>query len=323
MLYNIDSDWLTHGKLPAISLKSATEARYTELSLLTHLMSELSSLSSVLQSLQVKLGVARGRSNTTKVFMWSVEWPNSQGQGPVTEGDRDEDEGLEFLTEEGLDLVEEDPTTAPEVNLKKAEIVDEFFDETCETQTIDVCDEVDSSNFTAPVLNNKSSQKQRSSESDRQPVDRSCQNVLSTNKDLESSENQNFNNELSDYFSTVEGFQDFPTSLLPSVSEMQRLLPGVIEDISGTYQSSHHPLPRPAPNIIPEPKRLDKEECRQNLVLHIEKVQEAIESRLASLESRLSELELNCEPLGADQLARLLQDVRSAKTLNLRLPEIK
>merc|ERR1712152_123180 len=84
------------------------------------------------------------------------------------------------------------------------------------------------------------------------------------NPALNAETQNNFGNQLADYFSS-EGFD--LQNLLPSVSEMQRMLPDVIKDISGSLSSppstfpSQNILPAPQPNIIPEPKRLDREEC--------------------------------------------------------------
>merc|ERR1712110_570873 len=103
----------------------------------------------------------------------------------------------------------------------------------------------------------------------------------------------NFGSELAEYFSS-EGF-DFPSNLLPSVSEMQRLLPDVIKDISGSLSVSANqnftPTILPQPTIIPEPKRLDRDECRLNLILHIENLQKHIQVRLESLDTELGVLE--------------------------------
>merc|ERR1711902_463982 len=92
------------------------------------------------------------------------------------------------------------------------------------------------------------------------------------NPALNAEPRNNFGNQLADYFSS-EGFD--LQNLLPSVSEMQRLLPDVIKDISGSLSSVSSPPATfpPAPNIIPEPKRLDREECRLNLLDQIENVE--------------------------------------------------
>merc|ERR1712192_43198 len=81
---------------------------------------------------------------------------------------------------------------------------------------------------------------------------------------------------------------------LPSVSELQLLLPGVIQDIS--RGSGNHAFPQQAvrgtnPTLIPEPKRLDREECRVNLLNHVEELQVLVEARLEEIESRLDSVD--------------------------------
>merc|ERR1712083_968368 len=43
--------------------------------------------------------------------------------------------------------------------------------------------------------------------------------------------------------------------------------------------------------FIPEPKRLDRDECRLNLLHHIESVQGEIENRYSAIESAISKIE--------------------------------
>merc|ERR1711953_592933 len=136
----------------------------------------------------------------------------------------------------------------------------------------------------------------------------------------------NFGSELAEYFSS-EGF-DFPPNLLPSVSEMQRLLPDVIKDISGSLAASPafpptmSPAILPPPNIIPEPKRLDRDECRLNLILHIESLQKHIQTRLETLDTQLELLERKKEmEISSVVVASTMQDIRSAKIVNNSLPD--
>ena len=127
--------------------------------------------------------------------------------------------------------------------------------------------------------------------------------------------------------SESSGF-DFPPNLLPSVSEMQRLLPDVIKDISGSLAASPafpptiSPAILPPPTIIPEPKRLDRDECRLNLILHIESLQKHIQTRLETLDTELEILEKRKErEVSGVVLASTMQDLRSAKIVNNSLPE--
>jgi len=119
----------------------------------------------------------------------------------------------------------------------------------------------------------------------------------------------------------------FDTSFVPSVSELERLLPSVIEEIqsvknaaAGTTStsSSHNSTSvsgsgmmggtsvsatvaasssssrvalASTSGFIPEPKRLDRDECRLNLLQHIESVQEEVENRYSAIESAISKIE--------------------------------
>merc|ERR550517_731495 len=77
---------------------------------------------------------------------------------------------------------------------------------------------------------------------------------------------------------------------LPSVSELQLLLPGVIQDISqgsGNHAFSQQAVRGTNPTLIPEPKRLDREECRLNLLNHVEELQVLVDARLEEIENRL------------------------------------
>merc|ERR1712181_133882 len=123
---------------------------------------------------------------------------------------------------------------------------------------------------------------------------------------------------------------------LPSVSELQLLLPGVIQDISqgsGNHAFSQQAVRGTNPTLILEPKRLDREECRVNLLNHVEELQVLVESRLEEIESRLDSVDpssnSSCSttpsssshqlPLypthSASSLGRILLDLRTAKKL--------
>ena len=97
----------------------------------------------------------------------------------------------------------------------------------------------------------------------------------------------------------------FDTSFIPSVSEVERLLPGVIQEIeSGKDSAASSPPTSVAPltngkgpstssSIIPMPKRLDRDECRLNLLQHIDSVQNEIHKRFKAIESVVCKLESN------------------------------
>lgn len=132
----------------------------------------------------------------------------------------------------------------------------------------------------------------------------------------------------------------------PSLNEVKELLPSVLKDISSMEdlaQQSGLPPPSaailatrsPAPSagvtIIPEPKLINREESRINLIGHIEHLQSLVGERLDLVEQRLDSLEspeqlqlpqelLDCSNI-VQSVARLLTDVKSMKKVNHMLPE--
>merc|ERR1719412_3322360 len=113
--------------------------------------------------------------------------------------------------------------------------------------------------------------------------------------------------------------------MIPSVSEVQQLLPSIIQAIQQEdgdavptaavvtgQPTTPQPLeqqmqmpatsafapPSPSPTvaqtplpIIPEQKRIDKDECRLNLLEHIEKMQNEVDSLLGKVEVNLRAIE--------------------------------
>ena len=80
------------------------------------------------------------------------------------------------------------------------------------------------------------------------------------------------------------------------------------------------------PTLIPEPKRLDREECRTNLLHHVEELQQLVDARLQQIEERLEALESSTDTASStskssSSISPLLQDIRSAKKLNSSLPD--
>jgi hypothetical protein len=130
------------------------------------------------------------------------------------------------------------------------------------------------------------------------------------------------------------------------LNEVKELLPSVLKDISSMEdlaQQSGLPPPSaailatrsPAPSagvtIIPEPKLINREESRINLIGHIEHLQSLVGERLDLVEQRLDRLEspeqlqlpqelLDCSNI-VQSVARLLTDVKSMKKVNHMLPE--
>jgi len=313
-IYSLDMDWIREGKLVGLSKSmDQQEAMEKEVKTLSDLMADLVNLSSVLHSLQVKLAVAAQRNNP-KVFMWSNIWEEEEKDS--SENDVDIING-DFLTK----CDKNEPSIPKNGLINRVEekgvngdIVDEFFDGKVEkSENCDVVTTVEEKSQEIPVSSSRednSGQKQEISIPDS-----------STSKKAEQPEPQNFGSDLAEYFSGA-GF-DFPPNLLPSVSEMQRLLPGVIKDISELSSQNYNPNFLPSqPNIIPEPKRLDRDECRQNLVLHIEKMQELVQKRMEDIEEQVVMLEKKFgDQKNTPPLTTTLQDLRSAKKLNSTLPD--
>lgn len=123
----------------------------------------------------------------------------------------------------------------------------------------------------------------------------------------------------------LENGLDIDPNLIPSVSEVQRLLPSIIQATLEAQQldggdgvdegevhhdhhsgsnvaavsafdclntvSSPHPTPLPNPIYFPQQKRIDKDESRINLLDHIEKMQTDLSEVLDKVEERLILLE--------------------------------
>ena len=118
-------------------------------------------------------------------------------------------------------------------------------------------------------------------------------------------------------------------TLLPSVSEMARMLPDVIKDISGGLSSGPSsfsaPPVLPPPNIIPEPKRLDRDECRQNLLEHIEALQKHVEDRLEAVEDKIENIEKRRKDSPGVWsgliMSQKIKNVQATKIVNRTLPD--
>lgn len=314
--YSLDMDWIREGRLASLGVKNMEQQDVVkeELKTLCDLMADLVNLSSVLHSLQVKLAVA-GQKNNPKVFMWSNVWDEGGREGEADDFLKKCDKSESSVPKNGL-------INCTDQKAVNGGVIDEFFDEKVENSAINF----DVQPVEENILDNSSP------EVSGQKHEGNLPGYSQSTKKSEPAESQTFGSDLADYFSS--GGFDFPSSLLPSVSEMQRLLPGVIKDISelSSQNFSTSFLP-PAPNIIPEPKRLDREECRQNLVVHIEKMQQLLLTRIEHIEVQVDLLEEKCggksEKVSitstvfsvTPSLATTLQDLRSAKMLNTSLPD--
>ena len=359
-LYTLDMDWIREGKLSRMDQEheenqESVKTMESELKNLSDLMTDLVNLSSVLHSLQVKLSVARQKNNP-KVFMWSNVWEETS-IGVVEEevNNITEETDNTFETVDG-DGIQEDVKN--DLKLVKEELENHISDnkendKVVSNGDVDHVDEDDLKLEPSVVKNEENIDKPVNSslelketdklgEDKHQENDESSENDETKSKVVEQQElKQNpapvlnndapssFNSQLVDYFSS-EGF-DIPANLLPSVSEIQRMLPDVIKDISGglsgtpTAFSQSILTPTPPPNIIPEPKRLDRDECRQNLLDHIETLQKHVEDRLEMVEDQIENVERRRKsPPGVwsgMMISSKMQDVRSAKIVNNTLPD--
>jgi hypothetical protein len=116
----------------------------------------------------------------------------------------------------------------------------------------------------------------------------------------------------------------FDPSLIPTISEVAQLLPSVIEAM-GSGSDPPLPILPPQPASVPqvliqEPKRLDRDECRLNLLDHIASVQAELELRLDSIEASLSNIVDDADRALASvksrsMLTAVLRDLGTARTL--------
>jgi len=126
-------------------------------------------------------------------------------------------------------------------------------------------------------------------------------------------------------------FQHFDPTLIPTLSEVAQLLPGVLEaigsesdtvvstDLTSTFQSITQPL---VGSILPrdtlfEQKRLDRDECRLNLLEHVTNLQNEVSARLSVIDSALLCIETGVAeiPTTRSGLASLLRDIDATRQL--------
>merc|ERR1719450_1450802 len=291
-LYTLDMDWIREGKLSRMDQdqkedQESVKTMESELKNLSDLMTDLVNLSSVLHSLQVKLSVARQKNNP-KVFMWSNVWDETSiGVVEDEVNNVTEETDNTFETVDGDDI-QEDVKNHISDNKENGKVVsngdvDHAADEEdlkLEPSVVKTEENIDKPvNSSLELKESDKLEEENQKETKERPEDDESKSEVVEQQEPKSnptptvSNNEapnSFNTQLVDYFSS-EGF-DIPANLLPSVSEIQRMLPDVIKDISGglsgtpTAFSQSILTPAPPPNIIPDPKRLDRDECRQNLL---------------------------------------------------------
>jgi len=329
-LYNIDMDWIREGKLSRLA--PGYSQVETDLKTLSDLMLDLVNLSNVLQSLQVKLSVARQKNNP-KVFMWSSVWEDGDVTTEDEEMQEEQEDNKEEKKEEIFNNITSSLEAVEEMEIAKEDVKEEEEEKKEEEEMVTENGENDSKpsdlnnsgteipveaekNKETPVISsqNENNETEQKTEMTEETKNSSIPSVPQENP-------SNFGSELAEYFST-EGFDI--SNFIPSVSEMQRLLPDVIKDISGSLSANQSFTPNilPPPTIIPEPKRLDRDECRLNLILHIENLQKHIQNRLEKIDTELEVLEKKKErEVSPVLLASTMQDLRSAKIVNNSLPD--
>lgn len=125
----------------------------------------------------------------------------------------------------------------------------------------------------------------------------------------------------------TDGDQAFDPTLIPTFSEVAQLLPSVLEamgsaedgaaesDLSPTLEEAA--IPPQSRNVILEPKRLDRDECRLNLLDHISSVQNEVEARLEAIETAMTKIESGTisVPQARAHLTTLLRDIGTTRNL--------
>ena len=370
LLYNLDMDWIREGKMTTLDTEPG-QAAEAELKILSDTMADLVNLSSVLHSLQIKLSVARHKTNP-KVFMWCNVWDET-ALG-VSDDQEAVSEDIESVSAAGNEDDETDEVTN-NLHLVKKELENHLIENNLENQSNSNSDmkqdqnsieanigingisevKIESKNEDVKIksdsmdVDNPPAGKENGIEHDKnEPIINENENKIEQNTDnadekskppndnkitsdvITTESQNNFNSQLVEYLSS-DSF-DIQT-LLPSVSEMQRMLPDVIKDISGSLSSTPSfspnilpPAPHAAPpNIIPEPKRLDRDECRQNLVEHIELLQKHVEDRLEAVEAEIEMIEKKRRDSPGVWsgliMSSKLQSVKSAKIVNSTVPD--
>jgi hypothetical protein len=269
-LHNLDHDWMKEGLLPTPSSSSTTTQPSAELQLLSRLMSELSALSSLLHSLQVKLSVAE-QATHPKVFMWSSPW----------------EDGVEEEGEEWSSLASHEPPPSHPFLGRHNDHDDFTHMEMGGSNSDPVPVSCDSGGESSDAT------RRCGTEGDQTKSGGDCSVLLSSAENPPVSQSHESG--------SVDPFSFFD---FPSLNEVKQLLPSVLKDISSMEELggaavataaaplSRAPPPPVAVNIIPEPKLINREESRLNLIGHIEHLQELLDGRLDLVEQRLNELEL-------------------------------
>lgn len=334
--FSLDQDWLKEGKLPScesvldsfVKKKSlsAVSDRETAFRKLSELMADLANLDKVLHGLRVKLHVASQPSNS-KVFMWSSVWSIPSHQPMVDDMEMAEPmeeakESNESNESNGINRSAIDPhVVAEKLSLlaNNENIVEKpkvnGIKETDNSPPPSESANASESKLTSQVADNTKAEE--CSQPSSQPLSQPSsplpsdedQKVLTNGKN-EEEKKANGNNE------------DFDANFIPSLSEVERLLPSVIQEIAVSNKSSSGPSPANSNVPMSMPKRLDRDECRLNLLQHIEGVQAEIENRYNAIESAISKIEAMPGALNAGFSLATLNDAKMKAKLNKLIQDL-
>ena len=355
---SVDQDWLNKGALPGVDgILSApdfnqkpNESVFRKLS---DLMADLSNLNKVLHSLRVKLNVAS--QNSSKVFMWSSVWDAPE----PTIADLKAEELRELCYSKEKEEPPPPPSTSTSCDFGGQLNSNESMSNG-ESNQLKPSTDKNANSFSTlegSIENGKTSNGSTNSETPVANGDKLSEvNSLlrhESTKVGESLEPDEPVKEFDEVSMKVNGCSspssppkeedqangsgqpssqevvpdiEVDPSMIPSLSEVQRLLPDLMNSLQQEESNQNHqevaPPPVTAPTVIMEPKRIDKDECRMNLLHHIDAVQTEFENRLNEIEKTLDQLEAAPTSDNTEMavriksvLALLLQDVESSKNL--------
>ena len=262
---SLDQDWLKEGKLNSINVPSDTKNhQHNEMALknLSDLMADLSNLGRVLHSLRVKLNVASKGSNT-KVFMWSSPWNDI---------DVSKYKDSEVKVHDNYDgsAMHNGVTAEEKLSSESSNILTPL---TGETEHI--------------IEENEHSMMEEAANQDKSLKGKS--NNLNLNNFVDADANN-----------VALQVDNLDPSMIPSVSEVERLLPSIIQASLVEHLTEEQGAVPKVPNsssasntppIVPEQKRIDKDECRQNLFDHIHNVQQLVNLMLDNVERIVTKAE--------------------------------
>ncbi|XP_059092645.1 uncharacterized protein LOC131887926 [Tigriopus californicus] len=343
---------------------------------LSELMADLANLSKVLHSLRVKLYVASQRNNS-KVFMWSSAWHETEapleettvpGLLPTPSVANEVSVGLDLghletnnsllepnnLCSQGVDTTYSQTTSvsASSNGLPTSTIAEDAaaVNPTHGKQQTEPNSNpgplVNGCTHSSAPLDQSTKEVHATTSPESKPcsemsMSNGCSN-LSDPKMGELDEHGTANNlvateSVEEISKHLENGLDIDPNLIPSVSEVQRLLPSIIQatleaqqldggdgvddgqvhqehdhqsgssvaavsafDCLGNVSSPHPHTPLPNPIYFPQQKRIDKDDSRINLLDHIEKMQNDLSEVLDKVEERLVLLEKSQQQSGIE-----------------------